>query len=61
MSPPVFQIIAGTQSYDWGKLGRSSKVAQFASKSVPNFEIDENKPYAEVGALNASIEPTPLF
>ncbi|GAA5873145.1 hypothetical protein JCM8547_006803 [Rhodosporidiobolus lusitaniae] len=40
---PVFEI-----SYDWGKLGKNgSKVSQFA-QGLPNFDYDENKPYAEL-------------
>ncbi|GAA5915889.1 hypothetical protein JCM6882_001751 [Rhodosporidiobolus microsporus] len=40
---PVFEI-----SYDWGKLGKDgSKVSHFA-QGLPNFEYDENKPYAEL-------------
>jgi len=44
----VFQIIAGTQSYDWGKLGLASKVAQFARLSIPDFKLEQDKPYAEL-------------
>ncbi|KAF8153993.1 mannose-6-phosphate isomerase [Crassisporium funariophilum] len=46
---PVFKIIPTTQQYDWGKQGRSSKVAEFASASqIPGFTIDEGSPYAEL-------------
>jgi len=49
-TPRVFKVIPTTQLYDWGKKGRSAKVAQFAEKSgVPGFVVDENKSYAEVG------------
>ena len=45
----VFQITPTTQQYDWGKLGSSSKVAQFASASrIPGFSYREDTPYAEV-------------
>ncbi|GAA6016305.1 hypothetical protein JCM10207_000463 [Rhodosporidiobolus poonsookiae] len=45
---PVFEIVSGAQSYDWGKLGKDgSKVSHFA-QGLPNFEYDENKPYAEL-------------
>ncbi|KAI0075587.1 mannos-6-phosphate isomerase [Panus rudis PR-1116 ss-1] len=46
---PVFKIIPTTQKYDWGKIGLSSKVAQFAAAAkVPDFALDENAPYAEL-------------
>ncbi|KAF8508669.1 mannos-6-phosphate isomerase [Hysterangium stoloniferum] len=48
MTAPVFLIIGGTQSYDWGKLGRDSKAAQYALGGIPGFQVDENKPYAEL-------------
>lgn len=49
----VFQITPTSQSYDWGKLGGSSKVAQFAAASkIPGFELRDGTPYAEVGLLN---------
>ena len=45
----VFKIIPTVQQYDWGKIGNTSKVAQFATSSkLPAFEIDEKAPYAEV-------------
>ncbi|KAF9483080.1 mannose-6-phosphate isomerase [Pholiota conissans] len=49
MTAAVFKIIPTTQQYDWGKTGRSSKVAQFAASSqLPGFQIDEAAPYAEL-------------
>jgi hypothetical protein len=48
MSAPVFKLVPGCQSYDWGKRGQASLAAQLASKSVPGFQVDESKPYAEV-------------
>ncbi|CAN6644679.1 mannose-6-phosphate isomerase [Trichomonascus vanleenenianus] len=48
MSNKVFPLICGVQSYDWGKLGKASSVAQFAAQADPSFSIDENKPYAEL-------------
>ncbi|KAJ7027893.1 mannose-6-phosphate isomerase [Mycena alexandri] len=45
----VFKIIPTAQQYDWGKIGTSSKVAQFASASkIPGFTLDESAPYAEL-------------
>jgi len=44
----VFKILPTTQQYDWGKIGISSKVAQFAAASkIPGFTLEHNKPYAE--------------
>ena len=49
MTVPVFPVIPTTQKYDWGKIGLSSKVAQFANAArAPGFTLDENAPYAEV-------------
>ncbi|KAJ7132225.1 mannose-6-phosphate isomerase [Mycena epipterygia] len=46
---PVFKIIPTTQKYDWGKIGTSSKVAQFAAASkIPGFTLEESAPYAEL-------------
>ncbi|XP_068622671.1 mannose-6-phosphate isomerase [Battus philenor] len=36
------------QNYDWGKLGKDSKVAKLLSSSDPDVQIDLNKPYAEL-------------
>lgn len=48
-SPPVFRILPTTQHNEWGKLGSTSTVAQFAvASNLPNFHLDETKPYAEV-------------
>ncbi len=55
----VFKIAPTVQQYDWGKLGISSKVAVFAqSAGIPDFHVDESKPYAEVRvyAMNPCIE-----
>ncbi|KAF7323796.1 Mannose-6-phosphate isomerase [Mycena kentingensis (nom. inval.)] len=43
----VFKIVPTAQQYDWGKIGRDSKVAQFAS-TIPGFVLDEAAPYAEL-------------
>lgn len=50
----VFELQAGVQSYDWGVLGSSSKVAQYA-KGSPDFSVDESKPYAEVSSPTFSL------
>ncbi|RDX53119.1 mannose-6-phosphate isomerase [Lentinus brumalis] len=45
----VFKLIPTTQKYDWGKVGLSSKVAQYAAAySAAGFTLDENAPYAEL-------------
>ncbi|KAI9064743.1 mannose-6-phosphate isomerase [Trametes sanguinea] len=45
----VFKIIPTTQKYDWGKVGLSSKVAQYAvACKLPDFTLDEHAPYAEL-------------
>lgn len=44
----LFRLDAGFQQYDWGKIGSSSAVAQFAAHSDPSVKIEEDKPYAEL-------------
>ena len=48
MTEKIFKIKAGYQQYDWGKIGSSSAVAQFAAHADPSVKIDETKPYAEL-------------
>ena len=46
---PVARLDYVVQSYDWGKLGSSSKVAACAySNSNGHFQVKETTPYAEV-------------
>ncbi|KIL62126.1 hypothetical protein M378DRAFT_187424 [Amanita muscaria Koide BX008] len=46
---PVFKITPTIQQYDWGKVGKSSKVAQLAeSSNLPGFTVKEAQPYAEL-------------
>ncbi len=51
---PVFRIVPGVQSYDWGILGKDgSAVSKYAfggagSGEKLGLQYDENKPYAEV-------------
>jgi mannose-6-phosphate isomerase len=52
MTAPVFKIVPGLQSYAWGKKGSSSLAAQLATTSIPDFTIDDEKPYAEVRPPN---------
>ncbi|WWD20920.1 mannose-6-phosphate isomerase [Kwoniella shandongensis] len=44
----IFKLAPGVQSYDWGKKGSASLAAQFGKQSVPEFNIDEDKTYAEL-------------
>ncbi|KAL0954100.1 hypothetical protein HGRIS_005247 [Hohenbuehelia grisea] len=49
MPGPVFKLAPTTQQYDWGKVGRDSKVAQLAEASkISGFTLDETAPYAEL-------------
>ncbi|CAI4416085.1 BDH_1b_G0014560.mRNA.1.CDS.1 [Saccharomyces cerevisiae] len=48
MSNKLFRLDAGYQQYDWGKIGSSSAVAQFAAHSDPSVQIEQDKPYAEL-------------
>jgi hypothetical protein len=43
----VFRLQSYSQSYEWGKLGSQSKVAQYA-KATLGDSFSEEKPYAEV-------------
>ena len=43
----VLQLRCAVQCYAWGKIGPNSAVAQLA-QNEPNFQLDEEKPYAEV-------------
>jgi deoxyribodipyrimidine photolyase-like uncharacterized protein len=51
--PAIYRLKAKTQSYDWGKLGDVSKVAEYAKAS--GTEIDASKPYAEVSLSSAKL------
>jgi hypothetical protein len=53
-SDSAFILQAFTQSYDWGKLGSSSKAAQYAKVADPHFHLDEDKPYAEASSFSTS-------
>ncbi|KAI9315391.1 mannose-6-phosphate isomerase [Dichotomocladium elegans] len=44
--PAIYRLQPQTQSYDWGKLGDVSKVAQYAKQS--GVDVDATKPYAEL-------------
>jgi mannose-6-phosphate isomerase len=54
-SAPVFKLKPTVQTYDWGKIGRESKVAQLAQAGkAAGFTMDEGKPYAEVCLVSSS-------
>lgn len=44
------EILGSIKTYDWGKVGRSSKVAQLALKNDEQFakDFNESTPYAEL-------------
>lgn len=44
------EISGAIKTYDWGKIGRKSKVAQLALKNDENFAkfFVESTPYAEL-------------
>ncbi|XP_055330939.1 mannose-6-phosphate isomerase-like [Paramacrobiotus metropolitanus] len=44
----ALRLICSIQQYDWGKVGRSSIVAQLAEAGATDEKIDEGKPYAEL-------------
>ncbi|CCK71156.1 mannose-6-phosphate isomerase PMI40 KNAG_0G00980 [Huiozyma naganishii CBS 8797] len=48
MHEKLFRIDATYQQYEWGKMGSSSAVAQYAAHSDKNVKIDDTKPYAEL-------------
>lgn len=56
---PVFRVIPGLQSYDWGILGKDgSSVAKYAFEGTGaellDVQYDEKKPYAEVSSKSIS-------
>ena len=57
MTVPVFKIIPTTQQYDWGKIGRTSKIAQLASSRDLGLTIDDAQPYAEVNEPKLDFVP----
>ncbi|KAI9206928.1 mannose-6-phosphate isomerase [Polychytrium aggregatum] len=44
----IVRIYCKTQSYDWGKLGSSSKVATLAVNAADGFQANGSTPYAEL-------------
>ncbi|KAI1319795.1 Mannose-6-phosphate isomerase [Mortierella claussenii] len=58
--PPVFRLDCKAQSYDWGKIGSSSKVAKFVA-STPGYTVDESRPYAELWMGTHPSGPSSLY
>ncbi|QRV87230.1 mannose-6-phosphate isomerase [Ceratobasidium sp. AG-Ba] len=46
-TPPVFRLLAGANSYEWGKIGQTSKAGQYA-RADPEFKLQDDKPYSEL-------------
>ncbi|PVI04666.1 mannose-6-phosphate isomeras-like protein [Periconia macrospinosa] len=45
---PLIRLQCGVNSYDWGKIGKTSAAAKFAAATTSDFSIAEEKPYAEL-------------
>ncbi|CAI6332685.1 unnamed protein product [Periconia digitata] len=45
---PLIRLQCGVNSYDWGKIGKTSAAAKFAAATASDFSIAEEKPYAEL-------------
>ncbi|KAA6412728.1 MAG: mannose-6-phosphate isomerase [Lasallia pustulata] len=49
MQVPLLRLQCGVNSYEWGKVGKESAAAKFATATPSNdFSIEEEKPYAEL-------------
>ncbi|KAF2483959.1 mannose-6-phosphate isomerase [Neohortaea acidophila] len=46
MQVPLLRLKCGCNSYEWGRVGKDSSAARFASAT--NFTVQEDKPYAEL-------------
>ncbi|TPX64190.1 mannose-6-phosphate isomerase [Spizellomyces sp. 'palustris'] len=57
---PIVRLDCTSQSYDWGKLGKDSKVAELAAAS-PEFAAKENTPYAELWMGTHPNGPSKVF
>ncbi|XP_070539004.1 mannose-6-phosphate isomerase-like [Ptychodera flava] len=44
----VFPLKCAVQQYAWGKIGTDSEVAKLSVSGDDNFQVEENKPYAEL-------------
>ncbi|KAI4122988.1 MAG: hypothetical protein LQ347_006313, partial [Umbilicaria vellea] len=48
MQVPLLRLQCGVNSYEWGKVGKESAAAKFATATPSDdFSIEEEKPYAE--------------
>ncbi|KAF5362294.1 hypothetical protein D9756_002049 [Leucocoprinus leucothites] len=56
----VFKVVPTTQQYDWGKVGKNSKVALFAAAGLPGFKLEEKAPYAELWMGTHTSSPSEL-
>ncbi|KAF2822152.1 mannose-6-phosphate isomeras-like protein [Ophiobolus disseminans] len=48
MRNPLIRLECGVNSYDWGKVGKTSAAAKFHAATASDFSIQEEKPYAEL-------------
>ncbi|EAT81944.2 hypothetical protein SNOG_10550 [Parastagonospora nodorum SN15] len=48
MRNPLIRLECGVNSYDWGKVGKTSAAAKFHAATASDFSIEEEKPYAEL-------------
>jgi len=53
----VFKIVPTIQQYNWGKIGKKSKIAFLATSGLPGFKLEEQAPYAEVCITLGNIFP----
>lgn len=42
------ELICGVQNYEWGQIGKESKVAEFLMSAQPKSKIEKDTPYAEL-------------
>ena len=47
----MFELSCASLNYAWGKVGEDSEVAKLLQSADPSFQLDANKPYAEVNEL----------
>ncbi|KAF2024615.1 mannose-6-phosphate isomeras-like protein [Setomelanomma holmii] len=48
MRNPLIRLECGVNSYDWGKIGKTSAAAKFHAATASDFSIQDEKPYAEL-------------
>eukprot|EP00730_Choanoeca_flexa_P010065 TRINITY_DN15087_c0_g1_i1.p1 TRINITY_DN15087_c0_g1~~TRINITY_DN15087_c0_g1_i1.p1 ORF type:complete len:414 (+),score=111.46 TRINITY_DN15087_c0_g1_i1:36-1277(+) len=46
--PTLIPLRCQVQQYAWGKIGADSAVAQLSKAGNPDFQLEEDKPYAEL-------------